>query len=780
MVIAGALAITGLAAGEPASPAVASSALHCEAGYTYSVSRDGVLREIDPAGTITKVGNGSWKGESINGLGLSMGGTEAFAYERTNLGPYGHARGATILRYDASTGEFRSTGDYFDSGINGSLIAGAVDLSTGKYWFGGFEGVSRGFLTGELRFRLFEYDPAKAGSRAAFSEIGFFWTGITYNTVGATPGANGDMAFDAAGNLYVVRASDTGINIYTVTDEELSESAGGELSVHATPTKRVTLPATNGIAFDADGTVDLGASSAANRHDPNTWALMESRTTALQESTDLANCASPATLTLQKNVQSRKQASDQFELSIHRNGTVLDRQTTSGTALGVQPVKAGPTPVVSGQSYKVRETGAAGTNLGDYTSAWSCRNANTGQQLSQGEGGTGTVTIPKATSTVGPSIVCEISNAADTSLTLQKDFAIAYGAEARPEDWSLHATPKSGAALNFASGERKTVEAGSYRIGEGARPGYELDSVSCAAGGTQLPVDAQGAVTLPAGKDTVCTLVNRDLPGTVTWKKIDSVTEKPLGGSEWRLDGPGGPHAVIDNTGATGYSGLDTNPDPGAFTVTELDRGDYVLTETRAPDGYEITQTAGTKFSISNGKQEVELPAITNRKHLEFGIEKYAYADRGSSTPTLIDGANFEIRRDIAGAPGAVVEKAVTEIGTGSFSVRGLQAGKYWLVETQSPAGYAPLVEPVAFAVLHDKTHPGGAIELSGKADPLIALSDDRKTITVSDARTVALPEAGGTGARFTPLLGLGIALGGLAALGVTALQLRRRSSSER
>lgn len=778
MAVASALALTWLTVAAEERPASAAGApLSCEPGYTYSVSIDGYLRQIGPDGAVTQVGTQKWPGVEVNGLGITSGGTEAYAFERWRDPIYDNARGATILRYNASTGTFTKTGDFYNTGLGGNLIAGAVNLSSGKFLFGGFEGVQHNIITGELRFRLFEYDPARAGTAAAFSSIGYFWTGKTYTWPQSVPAANGDMAFDAAGNLYVVRAGNNDVNIYTVPSAELSTHTGGQLKAHATPTMPVTLPTTNGIAFDADGTVNLGADSAVNRHDPNTWSAIQSRTTALSSSTDLANCASPPTLTLQKNAESRKNAGDQFALSILRNTTVLDTQTTTGSEAGVQSVKAGPTPVVSGQTYRIREVGAGGANLDDYQSSWGCKDTNTGAVLGTGLGKEGTVTVPAPTSAVGPNILCEFTNAAKATLTLKKDFNIKYGAEAQPADWKLRATPSNGTAIDFASGETKTVPAGQFRIGEDQRSGYELERISCVAGSTNLAVGTQGEVTIPAGKSTVCTVVNRDLPGNVTWNKTDSVTGAHLAGSEWSMAGPGGPYGITDNTGSPGYVGLDQDPAPGKFQVAKLTRGTYVLTETKAPTGYEITQKSGSEFKISNSSLEVALPPITNRKKLTFGIEKYALANRESGTLTTIDGAKFEVSRDESGVPGTTVTDAVVANGVGMFTVHGLLPGNYWLVETQAPADYAKLVEPVAFTVLHDGAHPDGALELAGKSDPLVELSDDHQTIRVSGARPVGLPEAGSGGASGFPLIGIAIALGGLAALGVSA-HLRRRASA--
>lgn len=89
--------------------------------------------------------------------------------------------------------------------------------------------------------------------------------------------------------------------------------------------------------------------------------------------------------------------------------------------------------------------------------------------------------------------------------------------------------------------------------------------------------------------------VNKRLTGTATWKKVSSANaQQPLGGSEWKLVGPGHPgpngSTVVDCTGLP-CNGADKDPVEGQFKVEGLAWGDYTLTETKAPFGYLLDQT---------------------------------------------------------------------------------------------------------------------------------------------------------------------------------------------
>ncbi|MBR7503720.1 hypothetical protein KCW65_26930, partial [Mycobacterium tuberculosis] len=80
--------------------------------------------------------------------------TSVIAYDR---GPNPYQ--ATFLRFNPGTGTWSSTGHTFNSettangGAKVNLIAGAVALPTGLYYFGGFFDVAK-------KFRLWSYNPA--------------------------------------------------------------------------------------------------------------------------------------------------------------------------------------------------------------------------------------------------------------------------------------------------------------------------------------------------------------------------------------------------------------------------------------------------------------------------------------------------------------------------------------------------------------------------------------------------------------------------------------------
>lgn len=779
-----ACALLALPAFTPSAPAVAepdtaataaSTDFVCERGYVYSMGQpDGIIREIAPDGTVTPVG-GAWAGTNLNSLAIDRGGAHAYAVERFS-DVYNNANTVAARGYDAATGAFTNlsqaqtlpelTGG--DHNTRGSIVAGAVDLKTGTYMIGGFAAELVGWNQYEIVFVVYRFVP-EPPANGTFVKLGVIRTGETFRRNAVKPARNGDMAFDNEGNLFFLRSGTDDLNIFSVSAEELENATGGDLRASATPVAQKALTNVNGIAFDADGTVYLGDYNRVERYDPITWEHLGTRTSRLERSSDLASCSSPSSLTVRKDVVSRAQSSDQFTISMSEGAAEIGSATTTGSGLGIRPEQVGPFPVRSGKTYSFAEAGASGTDLTAYDSEWSCHDLTSGTTLASGTGTAGEITVPAPQPASGSSIVCDLKNSARSTLTLTKAFENSFGGSDDPSVWELNATPDGGGPIAFASGETKAVGAGGFTVGEAARPGFTLESVECSTPDGAVPVDADHRVEVGPSEDVSCVLTNADLPGSVTWNKVDEFTGDHLAGAQWLLTGPGGDIEVTDNTGQAGYTGRDTDDRAGRFHVEQLHHGAYELRETVAPDGYEISAPDPIAFSITAEALEVSLPSVPNRLLLEFGLKKFSLASASQAQPELLDGAAFEVRRDEAGGPGAPIQGAVVGTSAGEFSLTGLTPGKYWLVETASPEGYATLVDPVAFTVTHDAANPRGVLALIDQDDPLVALSSDGMVIHVFDSRSVALPTAGGSGAGLFVVSGAA-----LAALATAAWQIAR------
>lgn len=601
--------------------------LTCAPGYVYSVDDDGRLYEVNlnNSGNNIRVQLADFgSGSSYNGLGIGAEGTPTYGYQRTSTGGGwggGPVRNyARILRWNGPGSEPIQVANY-QHDLNGSLVAGAVNLNTGDYYFGGYESVSN-----QYRFRIWCYEPAINNVHY----VGYVNTGIRTNQISA---ANGDMAFNANGDLFFLVSGGSRAAIGTISAEELNGPIGGQLESSSTEVKTLGSGSddgnANGIAFDADGSIYLGTTSYLYKYNPTTWEQIGQRRNVLANSTDLAGCSSPSSIEITKNVVDRKADADQFRLTLASGNEVVANAITEGSATGQQRQQIGPVPALFGQTYTVRESMASGSGSSmsaDYDTTWTCTDHDGWQDSGQG------TEFDVAVTKSGQTISCEFTNTPvpDTQLTLVKEFDISFGAPENTDEWTLTATPRGGQTIEFGHNETKNVEAGQYTIGElfgddmlapGAA-GYELADITCTTDGRDNPV-SNGRVTLDNRTATGCVLTNEDRPGTVVWQKTDTDGEH-LVGSEWKLTGPegfgdNGELIVADN------GDHDADKRDGYFKVEGLFWGDYELKELTAPDGYRLSdetfrfEITGTDrvHEFAQSFENIAIPTLTLFKDFE-------------------------------------------------------------------------------------------------------------------------------------------------------------------
>ena len=278
--------------------------LSCAAGTFYSIQDNGTVRGV-VNGVVSDFGSFGRGLSSMNGLAIGENGSVMYAMRRAANA----SNVAGIYRYTAATGVWEAllnTG--YQTGNSQNLVAGAVDLSNGNYLFGGFHNPA----SGNLQFRLHEFDPGTN----EFRFVGYVDAGVP-----ASSTSNGDMAFDSQGTLYIVRSGST-TNIISVDAEGLASANGGLIPASATSSKSLgtNFSSVNGIAFHEDGTVYLGNATTVYRYNATLTQAGGRVTDGLGDSSDLASCSSPASLTVQKNMVGRLAPADQFTLTL-RQGT---------------------------------------------------------------------------------------------------------------------------------------------------------------------------------------------------------------------------------------------------------------------------------------------------------------------------------------------------------------------------------------------------------------------------------------------------------------------------
>lgn len=764
----------------------------CEAGYVYGLSATGQMQSVTPAGVVGNLGKPAASVSNFNGLGIGPGGSSAFAYERSN-----GATAAAIYRFESTTGTWVSTGASVNSknlSREVQFVAGAVNLDTGRYLIGGYTPSGNSPRV----FRIWEYDPAKN----AVSYKGHIATDS-----GRSDAANGDMAFDANGNLFVVRGNGTSTTIYSVTAENLANATTGGLIPSSVSKQVSTMDNVNGVAFDADGKGYLSSSNIVRSYDMPGWTNPKEVTSVLNNSADLASCGSPPTITIEKYVEGGRVAvTDQFNLTLRQGGaasTEIGTATTTGNKDGLQDERVGPLPTVRNVELNFSESAAGTTKLADYASSYRC--LVDGEQKVQGNGTAGVITIPAS----GQAVECRFYNSPlIAQVNVHKQITDSKGQNVEPGvNWSVGATAEAtkGTIKSApASAQQQTNAAGtaSWKFAFGGRDhtadlsvqelmqdGYDFKEGSCtvtALDGTSKQTALSGAsknprVALVPGDVVDCTFVNSLKPAKVTLGKQlqDVAGQNPKPAAGWTVGAalePGSTAGVSISTPATAKTvanGKVEKPWIVDFPTKPGARAQVKVQETMQ-DGYDFV--SGTcQVTAANGT--IRDQPLNAASGVLTGLAPGESADctftnkpkPGAITWEKIDAKGSALRGSEWELTGPGSTSAATSITdciaadagkctgpdkdpkAGGFQLTGLPWGTYTLTETKAPAGF----------VLDETNH---AFTVGGESPAQIVW--DLGKITNEQRVGLDLPLTGGTGTQ-TFLFGGGAVL--LAALVVVA-----------
>jgi CshA-type fibril repeat protein len=557
--------------------------LFCDTNHFYSLTAAGALEQGDiVSGGLAPVG--TWPGVAgANALGIGAGGNVAYAIDQSADG----SDVDSILKWSAAGGfgTLPNTSYLTVAGgtqVAGTIVAGAVDPKSGRYLFGMFA---------NAQFHIWSFTDTPGAP--TFAYVGAFSTGTT-------PNGNGDMAFDAAGNLYVVGASTvnsaSSATIYTVTAETL---AAGSLVVGASTVKPLTgtdaaFTDFKGIAFSPRGTVYLANAGSAYEFDATTWRRVSGTPRIAIDSIDLASCSSPATITVQKNVVGRQSTNDQFTLtaSVGSPSTAVATATTSGTTNGRQAAQIGPYPVPIGSSVTISEAMAAGsasalTVYRTYYECWA-----DGVRLSTGTTTTGAVTMPNRLSV---NVNCTYFNSPSpvSSVRITKTIQEFSGLTRPGVGWTVGttatATAGTATALPSLAPTQQTDAAGqagwtvlfgsttsraTVVVSEIQQAGFAFVSGSC-TGVTGPVVFTQTGSTISASLASVapsaaieCTIVNRPTASLTLVKQVAFGSAQP---TDWTLSATGPSGALPGPSGRSGSaaaSGIAVTPG-AAYRLSE-------------------------------------------------------------------------------------------------------------------------------------------------------------------------------------------------------------------
>nr|WP_238338331.1 GEVED domain-containing protein [Pedococcus badiiscoriae] len=399
----------------PLAISTAPTSISCTPGTTYALNQGGTheLLAVNTAtGQSTVVTNfgTSIPNTDLNALGLTPGGSAVYVTQQHYTTVGGQSL-VNVYRFTPATGTIQTVGTIAVSAADPNVVMGGVDPTTGIYWVGAFN----------QTLNTFEF--------YAFNTTTNTSLGLQFRTAFPnTATTNGDLAFDSSGRMFVVMSAGDGtaVNNRLVDFQPPLISSGATVTGQLIAKLQPYTVAVNGVAFGADGFLYTEANSGPNfareirKIDPATGAIIATMPllnpdgTANADAADLGSCASPNSLSLQKNIAGRANAGDQFGLAITGNGiSANNTAVTSGSTGGVQTAPSevvGPILVIPGRTYTITEQGADGADLAGYASQYQCVDTLNGNAVvASGTGTTGPVLMPSTTNS-GSNVVCTFTN----------------------------------------------------------------------------------------------------------------------------------------------------------------------------------------------------------------------------------------------------------------------------------------------------------------------------------------------------------------------------------
>ncbi|ALC06688.1 hypothetical protein CDES_11665 [Corynebacterium deserti GIMN1.010] len=369
-------------------------------------------------------------GQTSNALGVTPTGVFYFTGQ-VGGGTNEQKRNTTVYRFDPSsdTAPYPVFNMDLLSPTTGTVVSGDATIYQGREeFYYAYYSTSPDLVNGQkgIRFHLYRYSHGNGDRTGEVRHVD-----VPRQSDFPDNEYNGDFSFDAQNNLQFI-ISDFSSRVVSgsvaVSDFQPTSSAHTLPDVTTvTGTSNygtISSGAINGITYTANGRAIVQQTSGNSNSLvtlPN-FNRQGARTFSSNTYVDLAGCAKPLTITVQKNLAGdRVEPDDQFQLSASRqSGTQtinFESATTTGTASGIQREQVGPFVATMDGTFRATET-LVNANEENYTTTWACRvqdsEGNASAPFAQGEGrslsfaltGAG---VPAAVKP-GSSLVCVFTN----------------------------------------------------------------------------------------------------------------------------------------------------------------------------------------------------------------------------------------------------------------------------------------------------------------------------------------------------------------------------------
>lgn len=234
---------------------------------------------------------------------------------------------------------------------------------------------------------------------------------------------------------------------------------------------------------------------------------------------------------------------------------------------------------------------------------------------------------------------------------------------------------------------------GAYEVKETFAPnGYLID-------------ESTRIIQINANENAQFVFTNTAKP-TLTVKKTDAITGDVLKNAEFKI------YRMSDDTqsGDLNFIGTYYTDENGEIKLDNLATGWYKITETKAPDGYELAKEATQIVYLAGGMNKVV--TFKNTPLSGLVIKKV-----DQSSGEVLAGAKFQVRylSGISGTGGTVIGEYTTS-ANGTIVLNRLKAGTYVIEEIQSPNGY-------------EITEPAKTVYLSGEEQTVVSVEFTDKKI---------------------------------------------------
>jgi LPXTG-motif cell wall-anchored protein/uncharacterized repeat protein (TIGR01451 family) len=311
------------------------------------------------------------------------------------------------------------------------------------------------------------------------------------------------------------------------------------------------------------------------------------------------------------------------------------------------------------------------------------------------------------------------------------EFSLYKEADTNFENPVATSTSDENGKVNF-----ENVEYGNYTIKETKAPeGYVLSSELLSAAITE------NGSTVKANPESIS---NRRIRGSVEIKKLDQ-DKKPLKGAEFTL------YNVEGKELETSVSGED-----GIVLFKNLLYGEYIIEETKVPEGYLISE-GRIKVFVDKDGEVYTYEVLNNRIKGSIVITKTDMNGRvlQGAEFTLYDGDGKEVANELSDKDGMATFKDV-------------DYGNYTIKETKAPKGYILSKEQIEVNINSSEVQK---FTFKNETEKIVIKDQIKEEVKkVVDKVTKVLPKTGGSfGTR------IAFILGGLIILGGVVLALKRK-----